>query len=133
MKEQLISFETAKLAKEKGFDEIVTHLYTVSDKRLVDMPHMNSQSIKGYSAPTQSLLQKWLRDEHHLWVEITLWGDGVGTQCLIKKADPSEKENDGSRVVIMEKMIDLGIYTSLTFNYEQTLEAGLQEALKLLS
>ena len=35
MKEQLISFETAKLAKEKGFD-ISTHSYYFEDNKLED-------------------------------------------------------------------------------------------------
>lgn len=32
MKEQLISFETAKLAKEKGFDLIIEHTLTQPEK-----------------------------------------------------------------------------------------------------
>ena len=50
MEDTLISFETAKLAKEKGWDGD----FVESHKILT----------------TQSLLQKWLREEHKLSVEV---------------------------------------------------------------
>lgn len=70
MKEQLISFDTAKLAKEKGFNYQCNRFY-FHDKELGFMlgGEINSNlQLKNTSAPTQSLLQKWLRDEKSLCV-----------------------------------------------------------------
>ncbi|WP_394749599.1 hypothetical protein [Spongiimicrobium salis] len=65
MKEQLISFETAKLAKEKGFNEVVIDNYGPMESILWKGQHKNSElRYLEYSAPTQSSLQKWLRDKH---------------------------------------------------------------------
>jgi len=95
MKDELISFETAKLAKEKGFDElcyslykneklysgpfgttIVNNLYgirpSVSKFSNSDLKKSNEQSI---AAPTQSLLQRWLREVHNCVIEIELHGE----------------------------------------------------------
>ena len=53
MEEQLISFETAKSAKEKGWEGD----FVESHKILT----------------TQSLLQKWLREVHNIQVTIEFW------------------------------------------------------------
>jgi len=55
--ERLISFETAKLAKEKGFDP-ENKLYSIVDIK-----------INGVF-PTQALVQKWLREKFNLVVEV---------------------------------------------------------------
>ena len=66
MKEQLISFKTAKLAKEKGFDVSVDRYYDFIGDTCSNMGMINFNVSKSelYSAPTQSLLQKWLRENH---------------------------------------------------------------------
>lgn len=80
MKDQLISLETAKLAKEKGFDIEVNNHY--SDFNQIDIEHLMDDCKNSelepfeYSAPTQSLLQKWLREEHNLHPYVTPYGDG---------------------------------------------------------
>tara|TARA_R110002012_G_C11328222_1_gene576686 strand:- start:196 stop:495 length:300 start_codon:yes stop_codon:yes gene_type:complete len=81
MKEQLISFETAKLAKEKGFnwpclcyrqksavigDETI--LEVMEGEKYYDW---NSYpQVPFYSMPTQSLLQKWLREVYNVHIQI---------------------------------------------------------------
>ena len=98
MKEQLISFETAKLAKEKGFDVPTYHYYenslTESDHKedgktgpfgwakgevnLQSDYFINNWKDSDYtnkswymcSAPTQELLKKWLRLKHHIHIQI---------------------------------------------------------------
>ena len=50
MKEQLISLETAKLAKRKGFGDTV-------------------DTIALPERPTQSSLKKWLREEYNLFIQ----------------------------------------------------------------
>lgn len=58
MKEQLIEVDTAKLANEKGFDW---------DGYVVVIKHHEG---KDYYLPTQSLLQKWIREVHKIDIRI---------------------------------------------------------------
>lgn len=71
MEEQLISFEIAKLAKEKGFDTIQTNCYDpkgtkeyIYNWRIENKVSTDQRMKRLIPAPTQSLLQKWLREEH---------------------------------------------------------------------
>jgi hypothetical protein len=82
MEEDYISFETAKLLKEKGFDASVTHYYftQITHVGFKDYPtgvlytdsdpqHQNNYKNK-VAAPTQALVMKWLREVHslHIWI-----------------------------------------------------------------
>ena len=141
MKEELISFETAKLAKEKGFDlkcienydpegiiqpwdslEDVVGNYSDIDEYLY---HNNSSLGKNYvSAPTQSLLQKWLREEYN--IHITVWlEDSSGKDFICSYGDSSSMDQ---ALIHDENTEELMHFTT----YELALEKGLQEALKLI-
>jgi hypothetical protein len=123
MKEQLISFETAKLAKDKGFDVKTDNWYRYDDilygrnaKRGGLVPPI-SQGIGRCLAPTQSLLQKWLREECNIFVTILPWKDhGADVN------DPITFMPMISRVRAFGEFL----------TWEQALEVGLQEALKLI-
>ena len=157
MEEQLISFETAKLAKEKGFD-ISTHSYYFEDNKFKENSIKGTNGYygdeyefnlsefnenwndkwltkktgdrcfgcskqKGYletfSAPTQSLLQKWLREVHDIHIDIrtnTVSGGNYFFYLFQTRAPfytlfVSEKNSD---------------------NYEKALECALKESLKLI-
>ena len=83
--EDYVSFETAKLLKEKGFDEITFTWYTGKGKFCVgknnfDDYHMNRFSDmpcawdkNKCSAPTLQMAMKWLREVHNLFIFITTW------------------------------------------------------------
>ncbi len=69
MEDQLIGFETAKLAKEKGFNIKCKSAFN-------DLGGASGKGIGGavvekeiFYQPSQSLLQKWLRETHniHTW------------------------------------------------------------------
>lgn len=73
LEEQLISFDIAKLAKEKGFDSINGwySLYT-EDNTLyacLSVPFSKSEMVT-YLAPTQSLLQQWIEDNYSISINI---------------------------------------------------------------
>jgi len=133
MKEQLIEFETAKLAKEKGFDwEVLNHYNNelfYNDEFVNNKGYLFEDDVKNselepfeYSAPTQSLLQKWLRDEHDCLVEITTAGkDEHYVKVLLPDIMSPYFEPE------QESIGDVDFET-----YEQALEAGLIEALKLI-
>lgn len=70
MEETLVTFETALLAKEKGFSWATTYEYG-KDECFYSRDYIpHDYNIRGLiSAPTQSLLQKWLREVHKINVE----------------------------------------------------------------
>jgi len=74
MEEKLVSYELAMLAKESGFDILCEFAYqkgeVVCDTRFSEHFNWNILSHVDASAPTQSLLQKWLRDKHEIHVFI---------------------------------------------------------------
>lgn len=90
--ENLITLPTAKLAKEKGFN-LYSPAYYTCDNPASGKPG-NQLSIKGYakwidlgdedsqegtliySAPTQSMLQKWIREIHHIHVHVNSYAFG---------------------------------------------------------
>lgn len=141
MKEQLVSFETAKLAKEKGFRNFCFYYYDKHGKLvepyeengsstdvefrvdLDDFLENHNQSYnKCHSAPTQSLLQKWLRDEHDLEAYVIpnhYYKDGK----LVKQYRAWKPTKTGQEMISRDTFFN---------TYEQALEKGLQEALKLI-
>lgn len=115
MEDKLVSLETAKLAKKKEFNEICQYYYEILDKpiTLQKMSCSNAEGYKQPTAPTQSVLQKWLREKHniHLIAYKNINIDGYDW-CYIT--------TDG--------ITNINSYKT----YEEALEAGLQEALKLI-
>ena len=127
MIEQLITFETAKLAKEKGFEnktphklrrDYYNHLGEINgDVTLYIKAYVNKKSTRNLEtidAPTQSLLQKWLREEHQLYVLIN----------YVNKEQFNWEIN----------MFQHGEYgIGFRGSYEEALERGLVAPLKLIA
>lgn len=123
MEDQLITFDTAKLAKESGYNiSSIFHYDILGNKWAYDsgnrLDRVNDNSI--IYAPTQSLLQRWLREKHnfHISIGLNLHGDNpksfwISFENLLKGSIIDVKEHD---------------YTT----YEEALEIGLVEALKLI-
>ena len=138
MEDTLINFETAKLAKEKGFDEKVYREYdksgylrcTSKSADVVLGPYDELLKSTEYPAPTQSLLQRWLREVHNIYVESyhDLTSDGTKIQFYTSWGFLQQKDKNGNRNVN-------GWYDEYNDwkTYEEALEIGLQEGLKLLS
>lgn len=123
MEDVLVSFATAKLAKEKGFNLLVLKYYDGSymiatqAKNPFDIKNYNLHNGSTfYSAPTQSLLAKWLRETHLIHIEIHRDED------MWKPEIYSFKEGN-KHIPIGFKNYDL---------YEEALEAGLLFALNLI-
>jgi hypothetical protein len=82
--EDYVSFETAKLLKEKGFDNVCSGYY--NQERVLQ--RLSACSIKDtlrspfyfdcMPAPTHQMAMKWLREVHNVFISITYekW-DGV--------------------------------------------------------
>ena len=75
--EDYVSFETAKLLKEKGFDEKCRTYYKVFPKSKIAAIYHSSEN-RGVSeddpneilCPTIHMAMKWLREVHHLFIQI---------------------------------------------------------------
>lgn len=81
MKEKLVSFKVAKLAKEKGFKDVIgvwrgKHYYNYKGEldgdSIEEIKHRKDKPNKFISiaAPTQSLLAKWLREKYDIDINI---------------------------------------------------------------
>lgn len=70
--EDYVSFETAKLLKEKGFDEYCG--YYSSDGEYWGYYTYNHRGKDYISAPTLQMAMKWLREEKDVQIEISIVG-----------------------------------------------------------
>ena len=130
MEEQLISFETAKLAKEKGFNTSNTgYRYDKKGDRIMDTPLDRLLWGTNYPIATQSLLQKWLREVHGIHIQVYTmerWlesGNDMETYFEVN-LKTTHRLNGLSNIK----------FNMLTFKtYEEALENGLQKGLKLIN
>ena len=72
MNEDYVSFETAKLLKEKGFDEVCIGFYTPQKElHFTLLEETNSMWLDdSISAPTLQMAMKWLREVHNLALNV---------------------------------------------------------------
>lgn len=126
MKEQLILFETAKLAKEKGFKEWTFDYYDHEGLLRDANIYINCDDLEEdhgkiiYRANTQSLLQKWLRDKHNIHIDVNP-SLNTWSVCIYQ--------------IIAENLlrsVDRGRIITGFNSYEPALEEGIFEALKLI-
>lgn len=170
MREQLISKETALLAKEKGFDWDCDSAYLQEDgepylsglryfdgngsgltnNKAIDDHYFGSYDISEESeelprvisprsstvvdikgictAPTQSFLQKWLRDVHKIHISIAVNFDNEGDEDIkwyygLNNRFDNALHNDSFNV-INDKYFNI---------YEEALENALKYALELIN
>ena len=70
--EDYVSFETAKLLKEKGFDEATYHYYNTTGARWFESVLVRHNSQGGIACPTLQMAMKWLREVHGIDISIDL-------------------------------------------------------------
>ena len=147
MKEELISFETAKLAYEKGYTREVVGVSFTSTRRnyyntqgelngdctdfIKDVLKYGREKAKVkhvlYPATSQSLLQKWLREEKDIFVTID-FEPNIETESAVNDTYTFKiiKQNNN---LSFDKIKGYGIMYD---SYEEALEEALQKALKLI-
>jgi len=121
MEDTLARYSTAKLAEQKGFDWECYKVYVKGHKEAYweDALPFDLEDEKKIPAPTQSLLQKWLREKHEIHLRVTPWvGDDNRTKYdydmysdLVQEEHLEDEECD---------------------KYEHSLENGLVAGLNLL-
>jgi hypothetical protein len=156
MEEKLISFETAKLAQEKGFNYPCSVVFDLQNNNEV-IDFREQEAIKfiedcetgfrtkalnyfkenynrkddsqdfGYfiTRPTQSLLQKWLREVHNIHIKLHSSNTDIFSFeiyfMIYRNVDLNKKNLQNHK------------YSKINYStYEEALEIGLQEALKLI-
>ena len=133
MEEQLIKKETGQLIKRKGFNwncrywndgeqsnQYAGHrMDSVLSNTYIDSNSFYKRIPFSCTIPTQAMLQKWLREEHNIHIEILL-------------------EEDAPYNKFYYRIMKIGKYFTLSHDdiycktYEEALEAGLLEALNLI-
>lgn len=128
IKEQFVSFETAKMLKEAGFDEVCRSAYYATGNSAV-MHERNSMLSHGYiSRPTQALASRWLREVHGIHVVITeeAYTNGINYLWQVLIYNPLSVDCWDNKSTGMYG--DNGEYKT----YEEALEAGLKYVLELI-
>ena len=126
MEEKLVSAETAKLAKEKGFlagsrsyYDLVSEMVFFNNGAI----YINGLDSELIEVPTQSLLQKWLREKHDIHLNVEFYPNKTEKQYAIY----GDMKLHGSNWTWLDHSNDVCHNT-----YEEALEVGLKEALKLI-
>ena len=121
MTEQLITIETARLAKERGLTENgIVWLFYEENGRMFN--NLEDTGDKDYICCTQDFLHSWLRKNHNMYLDIYI---GHDENSIWWNVDifPIEKGYN------FENLNDKDINGA---SYEEAYEFGLQEALKLI-
>lgn len=121
IEESYVSFETARLLKEAGFDVPCTSQYTENEFAWENLRKTDfNKSDYVFSRPTQALAARWLREAH---------GIHVGSDMAYIKL------MEGKWMYLIRFTDDCGNpYCSVGWfdRYEEALETGLREAIKLI-
>lgn len=125
--EDYVSFEIAKLLKEKGFNEYCYGYYYTS-KYIThgDFKQKNLELfLDSYSAPTIQMAMKWLREVHHYYIQVMLdsWACGghMGYYVVLQRTD-----NDFE--MMLQEAVDEVFYQT----YEEACEAAIKYCLENL-
>ena len=132
MGEQIIQFETAKIAKKKGYS-IPTNIYN-SHGEYMDYINPMYNHEKNYIhhsifyAPTQSLLARWLRENHNIHVVV------YPIEAFRTNKQVSQNKDDVEYFYTLYKDVIKDYRGGSPFdNYEDAFEKGLQAGLELIS
>ena len=141
MEDEIVSFETAMLLKEKGFNEPCSYYY--EDNELYKLYYYQGDGtgfVRNNSpinekisceemqctAPTQSLAQKWLRDNHNMRVSPSLTSRWKGINYIIT----IDKVISDSEIEIAFVVDSNSKEIKKCKTYEDALEEGLINCLK---
>ena len=123
IEEQFVSFDTAKMLKEVGFDAPCYVQYSdIGVQWESTSPSNFNADDWGYSCPTQAMAARWLREKHRIALDVAFIPpsvDGDVWQYFVGEMDD----------MIWEGEYETGRKYA---TYEQAMEAGLQEAIKLI-
>ncbi len=111
--EDYVSFETAKLLKEKGFDDFTCHSYYYKNGDIEEETRYEGD----FGRPTLQMAMKWLRDIHGLFIHIDVIREA---SCWL--ADIQDIKGDVSVYPVENEFP----------NYEEACEAAIKYCLENL-
>ena len=126
--EDYVSFETARLLKEKGFNEKVICYYddggSLNLNKFVEFQCCNQgYGSSVFAAPTLQMVMKWLREVHNIC--ITIYPDKAkGYEAVLYDT------KDNVEIILQS----FGVYGSHIFgdSYEEACEAAIKYCLENL-
>lgn len=137
--EDYVSFETAKLLKEKGFDEYCKSIYHVGS--VCSVASLGYHDNEGYgavieekqnsdfgkydnaiSAPTLQMAMKWLREVHRIDIEVRTY--------YLDYLKPNEIRYYSGKILKGSEDVIHTIYAKDT--YEEVCDAGIKYCLENL-
>lgn len=65
-----VSFELAKLLKEKGFDILTSKYFRYDGKECENKPLDWNEDVGFFSRPTLAEVVMWLYEKHGIWIEV---------------------------------------------------------------
>ncbi len=121
MTEELVTLGTAKLLKEKGFNEYCKDIIKEDNNRIMQSVFRTNKNLPKlcYSRPAQSIAQKWLRDTKCLHIEISYMYGNYWIYDIL--------------TIPNHDLVGLADRPIVHYNtYEEALEDGIKEALILI-
>lgn len=127
IKEAYVSLDTAKILKEKGFN-IPTYSYYDSDGDTIinkkydgywELSKISNEELNnGWSRPTHQLVVAWLREIHHIIINVFACEHPNGNMWEVDIA----KHDDDFSLISVDKIYDYE-------NYNYAMEVGIFNAL----
>ena len=134
IEESYVSFDTAKLLKEAGFDVPCNSYYELENGEVVRKDSIGSSDYNAYedtvcSRPTQALAARWLREVHDTFVKMERVGSFDGKEfrfywsfSIISVSTACLKSISGGRYDGYEEALEVGIVQVLERIIEETKE-----------
>ncbi len=127
VQEAYVTFEVAKLLRDKGFDTpsyITGHVYS-EHGTLQSNTSFRSVTMDYITACTQQMAMRWLREEHNLSIEIS-------SCCTVLEGKASESFW-AARIIDRHKILDNPLLVGNRFSkYEEACEAAIKCCLENL-
>ena len=125
--EDYVSFEIAKLLKEKGFDEPCECFYDTENNDVsivngwmnVSNSELEGKEFVRYSAPTLQMAMNWLREVHNIFIAINMIPDTIQKPYFFKPYVGGKIYN-----------FPLGYSVEFYTTYEEVCEAGIKYCLE---
>lgn len=128
IEESYVSFDTAKMLKEAGFDApcYVQYSEIGVSWNVESYPEDFNADDWGYSCPTQALAARWLREVHGTHV--------YAIQTNLPYTEPQTTKWEWGYVIDKVDDPNSNVATCEMYfgSYEAAFESGLQEAIKLI-
>jgi len=136
MTEEIVKYETAKLARKKGFKILVDDAYFMANDNgeiTLGLSNYDEPIYGEIKAPTQSLLQKWLREIHNIDVDVVRDSEvhyQDETRWIVKASNWNDIRVKDFPIAQL-KFPNTSNHTDFK-SYEEALEKGLMEGLNFI-